>query len=373
MSDGWCELCRSRVRRQKRHARICPVIVRRNQLRHEPYFELDVNAGSTLESPEASEDEFETTVAKLSDVSRRSGLRIFMKEAVPELTLQNLTKEYIELSLNCRKTERSSKVAIPVNPAHHTQYAAIVAAMQINGLVSELGSRVDTPVYVEFGAGRGYLSHLLCDIFEQVDVVLIERRSYRFKAERSLRQQSNGLVKRITIDIKDVVLGAIDELKGRPVVGFGKHLCGSATDLALRACFSPCSRQTLAHEMRGFAVATCCHHRCSWNAYVNKPYLVQLGFNESDFRHLTRISSWATLARADDCHDGASRGSIRRIGEPSCEKLTVHEKISLGRLAKRIIDSGRLYWCSKYDFRAKMITYTDEDVSTENVVLLIQK
>jgi tRNA:m4X modification enzyme len=44
-----------------------------------------------------------------------------------------------------------------------------------------------TPVYVELGAGRGYLSHFLVDAYGPNDLVLVERRAYRFKAERNIR------------------------------------------------------------------------------------------------------------------------------------------------------------------------------------------
>jgi tRNA:m4X modification enzyme len=34
---------------------------------------------------------------------------------------------------------------------------------------------------VELGAGRGYLSHMLCDCYNVQNVVMVERRSYKFK------------------------------------------------------------------------------------------------------------------------------------------------------------------------------------------------
>ena len=45
------------------------------------------------------------------------------------------------------------------------------------------------PVYVELGAGRGYLSHFLVDAFGPADLLLVERKAYRFKAERSMKQE----------------------------------------------------------------------------------------------------------------------------------------------------------------------------------------
>ena len=42
--------------------------------------------------------------------------------------------------------------------------------------------------------------------------------------------------------------------------------------------------------VQGFAVATCCHHRCSWQHYVGKPLFQQLGFSPDEFE----IISWMT-------------------------------------------------------------------------------
>lgn len=35
--------------------------------------------------------------------------------------------------------------------------------------------------------------------------------------------------------------------------------------------------------MRGLAVATCCHHRCSWRQYVDKAFFSRRGFSREEF------------------------------------------------------------------------------------------
>ncbi len=42
--------------------------------------------------------------------------------------------------------------------------------------------------------------------------------------------------------------------------------------------------------VQGLAVATCCHHRCSWQHYVGKPLFNQLGLSPDDFE----VMSWMT-------------------------------------------------------------------------------
>lgn len=42
--------------------------------------------------------------------------------------------------------------------------------------------------------------------------------------------------------------------------------------------------------LQGLAVATCCHHRCSWQHYVGKASFKELGFSPEDFE----VMSWMT-------------------------------------------------------------------------------
>jgi Methyltransferase TRM13 len=45
-------------------------------------------------------------------------------------------------------------------------------------------------------------------------------------------------------------------------------------------------------RLDGIAIATCCHHRCSWSAYTGKQLMSELGFSQRDFELL----SWASGA-----------------------------------------------------------------------------
>ena len=106
-----------------------------------------------------------------------------------------------------------------------------------------------------------------------------------------------------------------------------KHLCGCATDFALRsivdaakAASSTAGGDTAESEaagggrgeggvsgtdggeaardalMRAIAIATCCHHRCTWDAYVSRPFMQRHGIDRDDFALLTLLSSWATAS-----------------------------------------------------------------------------
>lgn len=54
-------------------------------------------------------------------------------------------------------------------------------------------------------------------------------------------------------------------------------------------------------------------------------------------------------------------------------KLQHQEKVLLGRLAKRILNNGRVEWCMGLGLKAKLITYIEEEVSPENILLLVQR
>ncbi|OLY83368.1 tRNA:m(4)X modification enzyme TRM13 [Smittium mucronatum] len=87
--------------------------------------------------------------------------------------------------------------------------------------------------------------------------------------------------RRIQIDIRDLDLSGLDELKimndsGKrnteyyPIVAFSKHLCGAATDLALK-CLQ--NYQKSGGIVAGVVFALCCHHACKYSMYCNQKYL----------------------------------------------------------------------------------------------------
>lgn len=134
--------------------------------------------------------------------------------------------------------------------------------------------------YVEFGAGRGELSNYLkiaVDDHGTATFVLVDRTPPRNKFDSALlgMEEIKSLVKRHTMDIKDLVLAEVPELRRdvtatqreppvkaekdtqdveeakdgeeetaaskeaeyvekKPVVAISKHLCGGATDITLK-------------------------------------------------------------------------------------------------------------------------------------------
>ncbi|XP_066298563.1 tRNA:m(4)X modification enzyme TRM13 homolog [Branchiostoma lanceolatum] len=94
--------------------------------------------------------------------------------------------------------------------------------------------------FIEFGAGRGRLSHYvqMC-LPEQATshFILIDRANTKHKFDKNIRRGEKGPdFERLKVDIEDLNLGLVPsmaEQKG-PVAAISKHLCGAATDLTLR-------------------------------------------------------------------------------------------------------------------------------------------
>ncbi|XP_025728072.1 tRNA:m(4)X modification enzyme TRM13 homolog isoform X2 [Callorhinus ursinus] len=282
--------------------------------------------------------------------------------------------------------------------------------------------------FVEFGAGKGKLSHWV-DIAlkdaEKVHFILVEKVTTRFKVDGKHRKK-NSVFERLQIDIQHLCLNKIPLLSKEklPVVGIGKHLCGVATDLALRCLVEtyaasceerneePLAKRikndktekeinTLAKEgneknvpekwspVAGIVIALCCHHRCDWRHYVGKEYFRALGLGAVEFHYFQRMSSWATCGmrktsleasnlttkrkdkQNDDSEEHDDGGCI--ITDESTERvpgfLTVEEKKKIGHLCKLLIDQGRVEYLQQKGFSPALQYYTDPLVSLENVLL----
>ena len=78
-----------------------------------------------------------------------------------------------------------------------------------------------------------------------------------------------------------------------PVVVVAKHLCGAATDLALRAV---ANSATAGQRVRGLGIATCCHHACSWEDYCGADWLREKGFSGHEFELLKFWTGTSSLS-----------------------------------------------------------------------------
>lgn len=98
-------------------------------------------------------------------------------------------------------------------------------------------------------------------------------------------------------------------------------LVSSATDLSLRGI-------QRSSKLNGIVIATCCHHKCTWNSFHSKDYLGSFK-DRTYFRILTLLSSWRTCG-FEKSHSAPQEG-VRF-------ELSIKEKEKIGSKAKYVID-----------------------------------
>ncbi|RZC39402.1 tRNA:m(4)X modification enzyme TRM13 -like, partial [Asbolus verrucosus] len=239
-------------------------------------------------------------------------------------------------------------------------------ASAILGLLVEYDLIKPNICYVEFGAGRGHLSYWLAQAAEEASFLLVERSSPKHKRDNKL-DKTDDKVQRIRADIADLILDKVEAISRSDfIVGVTKHLCGDATDLALR-CLSNVSQQQT--KVLGCIMTFCCHHRCRWASYTGKDFFEGVDLTKNDFDMMCGMTSWAT------CGTGFSREKNSESLQTKTEILNERDKEiglnrdqkeEVGRRCKSILNWGRLQYLEKMGFQCFLHYYVDADVSLEN-------
>ncbi|KAG7916804.1 hypothetical protein KL905_004534 [Ogataea polymorpha] len=265
--------------------------------------------------------------------------------------------------------ERMNEVS---NRKHVTQQASLIGHMAYEKLLG------DGKIYVEFGCGRGEFARYLLRALDtdpgivasDKQVLLIDRQSPRMKFDTKMREEhTRGAVgvARLKTDIKDLDLAAaVSTLKfpGK-VVGFSKHLCGTATDLTLRCLLN--ARKDPNFQFSGFLVAMCCRHACKYNWLLEESriYLKEkFGVGQQEFLYLCKMACWAT--------SGVRPGMSENDGADHFTGLNLRDRTEIGRQARRAIDESRAHAMQQHGFSAKLFNYVRADVSMENSCMLIK-
>jgi len=169
--------------------------------------------------------------------------------------------------------------------------------------------------FVEMGAGRGQLSHELHACLKQestVNFVLIERDHQRYRYDAHHRREHQGpSFERYRLDIRDLYLSELpsikDPQKQMHFVIISKHLCGGATDLALRCAIDA---QQNSKNVRAIIIALCCHHRLMWNDYVGKNFFYQHNLTPKDFSLIRALTSWCTCENRHRISEEGKRSTM---------------------------------------------------------------
>ncbi|XP_014486542.1 PREDICTED: tRNA:m(4)X modification enzyme TRM13 homolog [Dinoponera quadriceps] len=255
---------------------------------------------------------------------------------------------------------------------HLLQNASLLGHLEQAGLVQ------DDTCFIEFGAGKAQLTYWLGQIIKSKSnscVLLVDRSSHRHKNDNKLKREESRLaINRVRADIADLQLNQITEIQ--PVkhkVGIAKHLCGTATDLAIRCLVKSMSIEPRV-DVRGLVVAFCCHHRCEYSSYVGRKYLQQCGFTVDEFSILCSIVSWATCGCRSN--SDAKRQRDEATSQHPCEEDDIAQSPELsdrelvGRKAKTLLNWGRLVFLQSVGFQAELFYYTSTDVSLENMCIV---
>ncbi|XP_075982064.1 tRNA:m(4)X modification enzyme TRM13 homolog [Anticarsia gemmatalis] len=278
---------------------------------------------------------------------------------------------------------------------HLRQVSSLLWLAETEGLVA------DNTCYVELGAGKGHMSYYLCGAWcgagRASGALLLDRASLRHKRDNARR----AAALRLRADLAHVALQQVPAVQGsQHVVGLAKHLCGVATDYALRCI----TADGVLDKTRGVVLATCCHHRCDRSAYIANRPLQELGISGDEMNVMLGIVSWAT------CGDGRSRERRNREdneqehleqtgdeehneqvtneprnGDPTSEPhteqevprasaaLSTEQRAEVGRRAKHLLDWGRVLHLRARGFDARLCYYVPSTVSLENVCIVAKK
>ncbi|GJJ68695.1 tRNA:m4X modification enzyme [Entomortierella parvispora] len=294
-------------------------------------FKLDANL--TLPAPEKA------STTSSANEAYKGGSEVLSTLSDEELMalikkIQDLHAKYVPeiktMILDHPALDERKKVTKNIKHAH--QQASLIGHMERLKMLDD-----KTTCFVEFGAGRGELSNYLkvaVDDHGTHTFVLVDRTPPRNKFDSALLglEEIKSLVKRHTMDIKDLDLSQVPEIRQdvtatqreipkneavaeeitegqaaesakdqeyvakKPVVAVSKHLCGGATDITLKclANYQDSERKhsQLYSPVKGILIALCCHQLCHHYMYPNQEYLKEIGISAKEFVYLTRMSSW---------------------------------------------------------------------------------
>ncbi|KAL3315103.1 tRNA:m(4)X modification enzyme TRM13 [Cichlidogyrus casuarinus] len=327
------------------------------------------------------ETEIAQIIAKLEKIAEKELFQL-------DLSTENTCHPFVQLVMNDSRhwaINGSSKVPsesekMTLDPKrgsgrHIYQHGFLLSLLRASNLLSPDFD------YIELGAGRGDLSHWInCTLKSDQNVVnpnrylLVDFATVRHKCESRQTFTSNRL--RIVSNLAHIDLAKvsfINESTSSGIVLVAKHLCGNATDFSLRA-IKTLPTETL-QNLKGVIIATCCHHRCTWDQSTGREYLQsKFQIDDRQFFIISRLSTWATCGfeRSEE-----HQPSDEETSSDQYKTLSTQQKIRIGRICKRIIDWARCQFLRDQltvDWhKVAAVPYIDSSFTLENICLLAHK
>ncbi|XP_071718668.1 tRNA:m(4)X modification enzyme TRM13 [Rutidosis leptorrhynchoides] len=365
------------------HLKRCPLLKRKTSLSLQPFYQKGINGG---EDDDDDDDDVTSELKRMAvhSMSTNQFIELIEKiKSVHGLMCKDIRESYV-VPETCRVwMDQAINWKIPFQEKHVIQQASILGNLEKHGVLKApsidsngepIHSSADssnTPAVVEFGAGRGYLTQSLADCYGVSKVFLIERKSYKLKADRSLRQKESLMLERLRIDIEDLNLNAIESLQGLPYLAIGKHLCGPATDMTLKCCVGEGVAKSY---LRGLSIATCCHHLCQWKHFINKGFFKSLGITKDEFHAITWFTSWAVDAdHGSDFADTTTHNEKILAEVDMLSNMSATERAVLGFMCKDIIDAARFMWMRDNGLESDLVKYVPSNISPENHLLIAKR
>ncbi|KAK8967286.1 hypothetical protein KSP40_PGU002758 [Platanthera guangdongensis] len=213
---------------------------------------------------------------------------------------------------------------IPYQERHVLQQASILGNMENFGILhrpeelvrgDEEGNvdvfvheRGKLPAVVEFGAGRGYLTHMLVDSYGIKKIFLVERRAYKLKVGYLFFFLFKSFMKDILkLREEDTAQNNAEELTGRRYLILGGNIEGSKYELVLRNFLRRKNEEEevgVLKSLLGLPKCTCCSSLTQSKTYISLAILQNLKILKDLSHQLMHLSS----IRLDDTHTSIKIG-----------------------------------------------------------------
>lgn len=364
----------------KKHLKVCNAAIKDRP----SYIVPGLNAGHSFDEYRPSTDFKlanidQVIIDKIIDKVNKIYEKLEIEEKITELIVQHQILE----------KELSNEIYGNESRKHLIQTSAIIGYLKHYNLLSNSTS------FVEYGCGKGQVSFYLAQAianFPESNVVLIDRASLRHKKDNQI--DDTIVVERIRADIADFDITKHDLIqKSKRIVGLGKHLCGAATDFAIRCAIhgNNIVKQTeLGPKTEAILIALCCHHRCDWIHFIGKDFFIENDVTPDEFVLITKMVGWAI------CGTGMSRERRKKfekqqqskrarlelnddnviISDSSDDEVKGvnfdlrNERKEIGRRCKRLIDFARIRFLEENRFTCYLKKYVESDITLENICLV---
>lgn len=363
----------------KKHLKVCNAAIKDRP----PYIVPGLNAGQCSDKNRASTDfklaDIEQVILdKIIDKVNKLYEKLAIEEQITELIVQHQLLE----------KELSNEIYGNESRKHLIQTSAIIGYLEHYGLLNNSTS------FVEYGCGKGQVSFYLAQAianFPESNVVLIDRASLRHKKDNQIDDAI--VVERVRADIADFDITKHDLIqKSKRIVGLGKHLCGAATDFAIRCAIhgnNAVKQNESGPKTEAILIALCCHHRCDWIHFVGKDFFIENDVTPDEFVLITKMVGWAI------CGTGMSRERRKKFDEQQQRKRARlalnkdkiisdssddevkgvnfelrNERQEIGRRCKRLIDFARIRFFEGNGFKCYLKKYVESDITLENICLV---